>query len=224
MLQEMTRRGFLAAGGVASVAVAADKLTDGGFAPVSLPGRPRRDKPVLPAGARGVRVFRRQCVGCQLCVKVCPEKVLRPSMDSGRFLQPEMGFENGYCRPSCSRCGEVCPAGAIVPVKEDEKLHTHVGFAVWHKDRCIAAKDGVRCTACERHCPVKAIALVDGVPVVDAAVCIGCGACENLCPARPMPGMTVEGCEVHRVDRPVPAKKVAYERSCPGAFRMREQV
>lgn len=224
MLQELTRRMFLASGAGASVAVAADKLTDGGFAEVSEPGRPERGRPVVPAGAKGLRAFRVKCVGCQLCVKTCPEKVLRPSFDKRRFLQPEMGFEHGYCRPGCSRCGEVCPAGAIVPVARDEKLHTHVGYAVWHRDRCLAEIEGLKCSACERHCPVKAIRLVKGVPVVDAAACIGCGACENLCPARPMPGMTVEGCEIHRIDVPVPKGKIAYELAHPGRFRIREQV
>lgn len=221
MLQKMTRRNFLEAG---AAAAAAEKLTDGGFAAVSEPGVPERAKPLVPAGARSLRNFRLKCVGCQLCVKTCPEKVLRPSRDPMRLLQPEMGFEHGYCRPGCSRCGEVCPAGAIVPVSREEKLHIHVGRAVWHKDRCLAARDGITCTACERHCPVKAITLVKGVPVVDAAKCIGCGACENLCPARPMPGMTVDGCEVHRCEKPVPPEKIAAERAHPGLFRIREQV
>ncbi len=224
MLQGMTRRMFLAAGAGASAAAAADKLVDGGFAAVSEPGRPERARPVVPAGAGSLRAFRLRCVGCQLCVRACPHKVLRPSLRGGGFLQPEMGFERGYCRPGCSRCGEVCPAGAIAPVAREAKLHTHVGYAVWHRDRCLAETEGVKCSACERHCPVKAIRLVKGVPVVDAAACIGCGACENLCPARPMPGMTVEGCEVHRVDEPVPAGKVALELSAPGRFRFREQV
>ena len=218
---EVTRRGFLEAGAVAAVA---DKLTDGGFTAVSEPGVPKRGRPVVPAGAKSLREFRRRCVGCQLCVKACPEKVLRPSMDAARFLQPEMGFEHGYCRLECSRCGEVCPAGAISPMSRDEKLHTHIGRAMWHKDRCLAAKDGITCTACERHCPAKAIVLVKGVPVVDADRCIGCGACENLCPARPLPGISVEGCEVHRSERPVPGGKVAYERAHPGRFRRLEQV
>ena len=221
MLSEVTRRRFLEAG---AAAVAADKLTDGGFAAVSEPGVPVREKPVVPAGAVGLKNFRRKCVGCQLCVKTCPERVLRPSRDVKRLLQPEMGFEHGYCRPDCSRCGEVCPAGAIVPVSREAKLHTHIGRAVWHQDRCLAASEGLRCTACERHCPVKAITLVKGIPVVDAEKCIGCGACENLCPSRPMPGLTVEGYDVHRAERPVPPQKVAYERRHPGAFRPRSQV
>ena len=76
-------------------------------------------------------------------------------------------------------------------------------------DRCLAAQEGVNCNACLWHCPAEAIKLVPmdeanpksaKVPVVDAEKCLGCGACEHLCPARPMPAMTVEGLETHRVD------------------------
>lgn len=221
MHQEMTRRNFLEAG---AAAVAAGKLVDGGFAPVSNPGVPQRSTPIVPAGSKSLAAFRAKCVGCQLCVKMCPSKVLRPSRDPKRFLLPEMGFEHGYCRISCSHCSKSCPSGAISPITREEKVRIHIGRAIWHKDRCVAAQKGVVCTACERHCPVKAITLVKGVPVVDTVKCIGCGACENLCPSRPMPAMTVEGCAVHRVDSPVSAKEIAYERAHPGSRRIREQV
>jgi NAD-dependent dihydropyrimidine dehydrogenase PreA subunit len=35
------------------------------------------------------------------------------------------------------------------------------------------------------------------IPAVDEEYCIGCGACENLCPARPFPAIYVEGHEQH---------------------------
>lgn len=221
MHKEMTRRGFLESG---AAAVAAGKLVDGGFAPVSNPGVPKRTTPIVPVGSKSLANFRAKCVGCQLCVKSCPSKVLRPSRDPKRFMLPEMGFEQGYCHPRCSRCSKICPAGAISPVPRGEKLRTHIGRAIWHKDRCIAAQKGVVCTACERHCPVKAIVLVKGIPVVDAVKCVGCGACENLCPSRPMPAMTVEGCAVHRVDKPVTREEIVSELANPGRSRILEQV
>jgi formate hydrogenlyase subunit 6/NADH:ubiquinone oxidoreductase subunit I len=205
MLQ-VTRRKFLE---VAGAAVAAEKLVDGGFALVSVPGVPKRKTPLIPAGAGSLKDFRRKCVACQLCVKHCPAKVLRPSKDAPRLLQPEMGFEHGYCRTACSRCAEVCPAGAILPLTEEEKRHTRIGHAIWHRDRCLAAVQGVKCNACERHCPVKAIQLINGLPVIDKGRCIGCGACENLCPARPLPGITVKGYQVHRFERPVTPEETA---------------
>jgi Fe-S-cluster-containing hydrogenase component 2 len=36
------------------------------------------------------------------------------------------------------------------------------------------------------------------IPVVNEARCIGCGACEYLCPARPFSAIYVEGHEVHK--------------------------
>jgi formate hydrogenlyase subunit 6/NADH:ubiquinone oxidoreductase subunit I len=38
------------------------------------------------------------------------------------------------------------------------------------------------------------------VPAVDANKCIGCGACENLCPARPFSAIYVEGNEQHVIN------------------------
>ena len=37
------------------------------------------------------------------------------------------------------------------------------------------------------------------IPAVNTSRCIGCGACENLCPARPFSAIYVEGHEVHSV-------------------------
>jgi formate hydrogenlyase subunit 6/NADH:ubiquinone oxidoreductase subunit I len=37
------------------------------------------------------------------------------------------------------------------------------------------------------------------VPAVDENKCIGCGACENLCPARPFSAIYVEGNEMHHI-------------------------
>lgn len=195
---------------MASVALnaAEEKTVDGGYADITSPGIDKRNASLKPAGSLSIANFRSKCVGCQLCVRECPNRVLRPSMRLKDFMQPEMAFDKGFCTTDCTRCSEVCPAGAITPISPEEKIHTHIGHAVWHKDRCLAATDGVNCTACFRHCPVNAIKRVPGedgalIPVVDTFACIGCGACEHVCPARPMPGMTVKAFERHRSARPM---------------------
>ena len=212
---EVNRRAFLSAAATAAASVLADddKLTDGGYAEVSQPGVPVRKTPLVPPGAGGLGNFGRRCVGCQLCVAQCPNQVLRPlkARHPGaplEVLQPVMGFERGYCRPECTACGDVCPAGAIGCVTPQEKKKHHVGHAVWNSELCLAAAEGVTCHACERHCPAGAIKLVPTVaadkaspkvPQIDEAKCIGCGACEHLCPARPLPAIVVEGFERHRI-------------------------
>ena len=196
----VTRRETLK--GVAVLAVA-DKLTDGGFAEVSLPGVPERGTPVLPPGAGDRETFYRTCVSCQLCIANCPGKCLVQSTSLKTFGQPVMDFRRGYCLGSCVKCGEMCPELAIKKLQTVQRPNVHMGEAVWVKDRCIRTTEGDRCTACVRKCPVQAIHLVQGFPVVDRQKCIGCGACEHVCPARPMPAIYVKGFERQRMVNPI---------------------
>lgn len=199
----MTRREALQ--GVAMVAAvdATEKLTDGGYAPISLPGSPVRERSVLPPGAGKRAVFERRCVGCGLCVRNCSGECLVHSSGLKNFGQPEMSFQKGHCIIGCTKCGDVCPAGALERVDKTTKANIHVGFAEWHKDRCIRMTEKVQCNACEKKCPVNAIHMVEGVPVVDRQKCLGCGACEHVCPSRPMPAMAVVGYDEQVVVRPM---------------------
>ena len=197
---DLTRRETLK--GVALIAVA-DKLTDGGFAEVSLPSVPERGTPVLPPGAGDRGTFHRKCASCQLCIANCPGKCLVQSTDLKTFGQPVMDFRRGYCLGACVKCGEICPELAIRKLQVVQRPNVHVGEAIWKKDLCIRTTNGDRCTACVRKCPVQAIHLVRGFPVVDRQKCIGCGACEHVCPARPMPAIYVKGYERQRMVNPI---------------------
>lgn len=181
---------------------------DGGFAPIRERQTPERLAPVVPPGSLGIGNLTKHCTACQLCVSVCDNHVLRPSSDLMRLMQPEMAFDKGYCRPECTKCSEVCPAGAIKPIAKEEKSSIQIGHAVWLKDLCIVNTDGMSCGNCERHCPTKSIQMVAKdpadpkslkIPVINTETCIGCGACEHLCPARPRSAIYVEGHESHRV-------------------------
>lgn len=191
------------------------KKTDGGLAVIEDKEAPNRTTPITPPGSYSAKNMAQHCTACQLCVSECPNEVLRPSTDLMTLMQPTMSYERGYCRPECNRCSEVCPTGAIEPIKKEDKTSIQIGHAVWVKHQCIpvmtdADKDQetVECGNCARHCPTGAILMVPlreddeespMVPTVNAAKCIGCGACENLCPARPFPAIYVEGHEMHRV-------------------------
>ena len=204
------RRSFLTGMGlvlVSSAVKAQEKKVDGGLAVILDKKVPARTTPLVPPGAKGIRNMRTHCTGCQLCVSVCPNQVLRPSTKLETLMQPEMSYERGYCRPECTKCSEVCPAGAILKLTPADKSATQIGHAVWVGKNCIPLRDKVECGNCARHCPTGAITMVPSdaddadslkIPVVNVERCIGCGACENLCPARPFSAIYVEGHEQHR--------------------------
>ncbi len=184
---------------------AQEKKVDGGYAVILDKKIPERDTPLTPPGSKSVKDFYKRCTACQLCVTVCKNNVLRPSTDLKRLMQPEMSFEKGYCRPECVACGEVCPSGAISRLTPEEKTTYRVGVARVDRDLCVI-KDGVSCGLCSRKCPVGAIRMVssdeDGpkFPAIAEELCIGCGKCENLCPARPLSAITVNGRPEHLTD------------------------
>lgn len=202
---DTNRRSFLftAAALTAGAALKAEeKKVDGGLAEILDKKVPERQNPILPPGALTANHFAKHCTACQLCVSACPNGVLRPATELDRFMQPELSYERGYCRPECTRCSEVCPAGAIKPITKEEKASMQVGHAVWIRKNCVVITDDVHCGNCERHCPTGAIQMVPSdesnprshkIPVINTERCIGCGACENLCPARPYSAIYVEG-------------------------------
>ena len=207
---DQSRRQFLTTSALviaAGALKAQDMKVDGGLTDVSNAQKPCRRTPIVPAGSQSLKNFSSHCTGCQLCVSVCPNQVLRPSTDLETLMQPEMSYERGYCRPECNKCSQVCPAGAIRPITKEEKSSIQIGHAVVNLKHCVVNTDGVKCGNCARHCPAGAIRMVRKdpdnkeslmIPTVNEERCIGCGACENLCPARPLAAIHVEGHEVHK--------------------------
>lgn len=207
---DASRRSFLfvAAAATSAAAIGQDKKkVDGGLAVIEDKVAFERATPLTPPGSISAQNMTRRCTACQLCVSQCPNGVLRPSSGLLSLMQPTMSYERGYCRPECTRCSTVCPTGAIQPITREEKSSIQIGHAVWVKKNCVPLTDGVKCDNCARHCPTGAITMVSSdpkdrgalkIPAVNEARCIGCGACENLCPARPFSAIYVEGHEQHR--------------------------
>lgn len=204
----LSRRDFVKGSALAAVAAPAGtgKAIDGGLAKIVPKENPVRATGIVPPGAQSHANFAAHCTGCQLCVSVCPTAVLRSARGLLTLMQPEMGYERGYCRPECTRCGEVCPTGAILPITRAQKSALQIGRAVWKRDLCVSVTSGHPCDNCARHCPVEAITMmpldaskVDGpkFPAINELRCTGCGACEYLCPARPLSAIHVEGVLVH---------------------------
>ena len=109
----------------------------------------------------------------------------------------------GYCEPSCTLCGQVCPTGAINELTLTQKVGdegtppNRIGTAFFDRGRCLPWAMATPCIVCEEWCPTspKAIYLREEIaidrlgnevrvqrPYVDPALCTGCGACEYACP------------------------------------------
>lgn len=204
-----SRKTFLSTIAVLATATtlkAQEKVVDGGLATIEKKKAPKRETPIKPAGSVSLDNFSSRCTGCQLCVQSCPNNVLRASSKLDTFMQPEMSYERGYCRPECTRCSEVCPAGAIRKITHEEKTAIQIGHAVWIGRNCVPLRDGVPCGNCAKHCPSGAITMMPydpddacsaKIPSINTERCIGCGACEHVCPARPFSAIFVEGNLIH---------------------------
>ena len=185
----LTRRQMIAGSALATLA-AAGALTKGarGTALAAAP-----EKVVRPPGALSYATFSERCTGCHLCVASCPQGILRPAnleYGLGGIFQPRLDFTAGYCDPACTRCSDICPAGAITPVAPEKKKTLKIGTALYRPDTCVILTEGRTCGHCAEVCPIHAIEMADDgnghlLPKVHHRRCIGCGSCEYHCPAQP---------------------------------------
>lgn len=174
-VEEISRRGFLAAGAVGVAMVGA-----GGFGAVT---RQVDAAFVRPPGAASNAEVVAACDRCQKCLQACPYGIVSPVSLAESLIAygtPELVFDHGYC-DFCMKCVEACPTGALAFGGERER---DLGLAVVVKDACVAW-DWAGCTVCKDECPVEGAITLDDHdrPVVHADYCDGCGKCEQVCPS-----------------------------------------
>ncbi|MBS0664739.1 MAG: 4Fe-4S binding protein [Verrucomicrobia bacterium] len=155
--------------------------------------------PICPPGADSVERFLAHCTACQLCVSACPTHVLAPAWweyGAAGVLKPRLDYAAAFCNYDCHRCAEACPDGAIRRLALADKQVTRIGAAQLDVEACIVKTKGTDCAACSEHCPTKAVDTVPygdnlRLPQVNPDLCIGCGACEFACPAKPRKAIVV---------------------------------
>jgi MauM/NapG family ferredoxin protein len=155
---------------------------------------------IRPPGSVDEPEFKRRCVKCGECMRVCLTNVLQPAfLETGLegFWTPIMNYRYSYCEYNCTLCTQVCPSGAIEKLNKSEKIKRVIGLAYIDPARCIPYREANNCIVCEEFCPTSPKAIYfekvqkiarDGTlrevmqPKVDYSKCIGCGVCEFKCP------------------------------------------
>lgn len=145
---------------------------------------------ILPPGAGDAGRFALKCTACQLCTVNCPAKIIVPA--PGGDGPVSLDLSRGACLYECNRCSQVCPTGAIRPLTLEVKRKTKIAEARLNPRICIVFQEGEKCGKCASVCPTGAVTLrKTGAPrPVNPALCIGCGACQQVCPA-PGKAMTI---------------------------------
>ncbi len=150
----------------------------------------KKEEVLRPPGALPESQFKTVCARCGNCAKACPTNIIQASFDPDDLLgalTPQIHFHDSYCLPECTRCGSVCPSGAISQFTVDEKKRLVIGIAHIELSDCLLTHFK-ECDRCKTYCEFDAIEIRtsdDGFtayPVVLKDRCVGCGACQIVCP------------------------------------------
>jgi carbon-monoxide dehydrogenase iron sulfur subunit len=102
-----------------------------------------------------------QCVGCWMCVMVCPSGALKTNPEHHVVAKCDLCAETGE-----RACAEACPTGALKPRKG--------GGVLLEPEKCIG------CRKCIDACIVGAVNFDEDLKI--PIICKHCGICAQFCP------------------------------------------
>jgi len=144
----------------------------------------RGDKFIYPPGIESLNRYLDKCKQSYNCISVCPHEALmvyRDDENDSKFGYPVIDPRKSACY-LCDNypCIKACDSGALNPDFKNRKL----GLAIIDETRCFAY-NGTFCQACIFNCPLSGEAIYadrNNRPIVNEALCSGCGICTQSCP------------------------------------------
>lgn len=127
-------------------------------------------------GCRATAECQQGCVGCGVCVSVCPFEAISMDRIGVAVIDPERCI-------GCGKCAKECPREVIAL---HDRLNPIVlscaNRAPGKIARQVCEVSCIGCGKCSRICPAGAIAVVDNLAQIDETLCLACGQCAVNCP------------------------------------------
>ena len=136
------------------------------------------------------------CVGCGICVDVCPTTSLRlgPIVPIARgLIEMDLISVNSDSCVFCGLCSVACPFDALSLEIDDTNIREMDNYPFWETESKVDDEDCIYCGRCYSVCPrdsiifernlPDAVSLIRGEIEIDKQKCIYCGFCADLCPA-----------------------------------------
>ena len=136
------------------------------------------------------------CVGCGICVDVCPTDSLRlgPIVPIARgLIEMDLVSINSESCVFCGLCSVACPFDALSLSIEGTDVKDIKSYPKWDVESEVHDEDCIYCGRCYAVCPQDSIIfrrnlpnpvdLVRGEMDIDEEQCIYCSFCADMCPA-----------------------------------------
>ena len=136
------------------------------------------------------------CVGCGICVGVCPTDSLRlgPTVPIARgLIEMDLVSINESSCVFCGLCSVACPFDSLSLTIDGTKIKDMESYPTWDIETQVNDDECIYCGRCNEVCPSdsilferklpKAVDLVRGEMEIDKDQCIYCSFCAEMCPA-----------------------------------------
>ena len=116
------------------------------------------------------------CVGCGICVNVCPNGAI--SLNGYGVAEVEAERCTG-----CGLCVSECPREVIRLLERGSRIAVCCSNRDLGKNaRKYCEVSCIGCGICEKTCPSGAAAVRENLSRIDEALCLSCGQCAVKCP------------------------------------------